>query len=113
MGNFMKKEVFTSVSSLKTITINNGIESTVNTYIEGNLSALLCASDNINVIYNVPNTLEAPVKKDNIIGNCQIFINDSLFAELPVQLSNSVERIDFRYCLNAIFERFLFCKTQS
>lgn len=105
LDNYFYTNVFTTQDSYKTVTIDNGIEKSIETSINGDVSMLLSKFDNVNVIYQLPNTMKAPVKSGDSVGTMQIFINDSLYSEIPITAKTSADKLTFQYCLKEVLKK--------
>lgn len=66
---------------------------------------LLSKFDNVNVIYQLPETLKAPITSGDSVGTMQIFINDSLYSEIPITAKTSARKVTFFYCLGEVFKK--------
>lgn len=68
---------------------------------------LLLRKDEIpRVVYEIPEKLEAPVKKGEQIGKVQYFLEDELLREYPVYALSGVEVLDFGWCLRKVEEKY-------
>lgn len=108
--NYNYKTIFKDIDKLKTILIRNGKEKTASTYVEGQLDMLVKEDDEIKLKYNVPEVLVAPVHKGNTIGYLNVIINGAVVNKAPIKISQSVEKIDFNYCINYMLDRFCITK---
>ncbi len=63
---------------------------------------LLSDADVITEEWNLPD-LETPIQKGDVIGEHVIFLNGCQFLTQPVYASETVEKFDYRWCLNYVF----------
>ena len=105
--NYFNTNVFTYISDYKDITVNNGITPTIKTCINSDVAMLLSRFDNVNVIYSMPETINAPITANSTVGTASIYINDQLYCEFPILAKSSSEKIDFIYCIDKIIKGFL------
>ena len=56
----------------------------------------------------LPEFIEAPVKKGEKVGSVTYSIDGMLLAEYPVYAAETIEKIDYRWCMEQVAER-LFC----
>ena len=69
---------------------------------------LLSDTDVITEEWNLPEDLEAPVQKGDIIGECSTLLNGCRILTQPVYASESVEKFDYQWCLKYVFFLILF-----
>lgn len=55
---------------------------------------------------DLPDTIKAPIAKNDIVGNILVIVDGEVVAEIPAISSESVEKQDFRDVLNKISENF-------
>ncbi len=93
----------------KEIEIINGIEKNyIDTYVKQRASFLVCDGDDIDIEYNLPKTIQAPVKKDEIVGQINVTINGTKLKTIQIYSKEDVNDKDFMYYLNCVFSGFLF-----
>jgi D-alanyl-D-alanine carboxypeptidase (penicillin-binding protein 5/6) len=73
----------------------------------GTIGLLMNGDEKIRKEIDIPITLQAPVQSDVTIGYMSIYINDELYQMLPIKTTQSVKKIDYRFCLDIIIEEFL------
>lgn len=105
--NYFDTNVFTYICDYKDITVKHGITPTIKTCINSDVSMLLSRFDNVNVLYALPETIDAPIAANSTVGTASIYINDQLYCELPILAKSGSEKIDFKYCINKIIKGFL------
>jgi len=105
--NYFDTNVFTYISDYKDIAVNKGITPTIKTYINSDVAMLLSRFDNVNIIYSLPETINAPVIANSTVGTASIYINDELYCEFPIIAKSGSEKINFGYCLDKIIKGFL------
>lgn len=106
--NFNQKTIFDGINDFKTVLIEKGLKKTVSTYVEGNLELLMKEDDRINYTFNIPQSLAAPIHEGNTIGYLKVTVNDESCAEFPIKIAETVEKIDFNYCIDQAIKIFLF-----
>ena len=72
------------------------------------LSLLISEWDKIKVVRNLPEHLEAPVKRGEKAGSMDYYLNDQKIASFPVVTKDFVERFTFRWCLEWVGRRWIF-----
>lgn len=68
---------------------------------------LLKDGENIEVNYNIKKELEAPVKKEQSVGRITYTLGDEIWKEYDVYVKNEIEKIDYRWCLEMIINRWI------
>lgn len=106
--HFNLKTIFDGINDFKTVLIEKGLEKTATTYVEGHLELLMKEDDRIQYTFNIPESLAAPVHEGNTIGYLNVTINNESCAEFPIKIAETVERIDFKYCIDQAIQIFLF-----
>lgn len=92
----------------KTVTVKNGTVNCIPVYYHDTYSALISKSDTVNVTYNIPETVEAPVSKGEELGSIRVYINDELFKSIPIYANEDVIRTDWLYYFKKLINPFLF-----
>lgn len=73
---------------------------------EEEIQALLGKEEEVQVKYRLPDSLKAPVKKGEEIGEVQYYLDGRVIYHFPVKTREAVEKLDFPWCVERIFERF-------
>lgn len=107
-SNYFINEIFTPLDKYRDITVINGTTDSISTYVPDGVELLMSEDDIINITYEIPNYIDAPVEAGTVVGKVNIFVNDKLYTQLPIYSQNSAIQIDLEYCLKQIMEKFLF-----
>ena len=107
-SNYFINEIFTPLDKYRDITVINGTTDSISTYVPDGVELLMSEDDIINITYEIPNYIDAPVEAGTVVGKVNIFVNDKLYTQLPIYSQNSAIQIDLEYCLKQIIEKFLF-----
>lgn len=67
---------------------------------------LLRKDERIEVEWNVTDTLQAPVQAGSEVGYIRYLVNGEVYKEDKMLIKNSVDAIDFDWCLKKVLERF-------
>ncbi len=73
---------------------------------ERHLRLLLADEEKVEVRAELPESLEAPVKKGEMIGNIRYVLDGRTVRSYPLYAGNSVGKRDFYYCAGQIWKRF-------
>lgn len=109
INNYFPQLVYEGRQNLAQIDINNGIEDKVGIESTGSLTMLLSEEDDVNVYYEYPCVLDAPVETGMQVGSAYVYVNGELMDNFPIVSSKAVDEIDFDYCLNKIINWFMPC----
>lgn len=71
------------------------------------LRLLLKEGEAPEIRYEYPSGLEAPVQKGEVVGRAEYYLEQEKVAEYPVYAAETVERIDFLWCLENCADLFL------
>ena len=71
------------------------------------LTLLLSPEDAIRTHLELPESLQAPVEAGTTVGWQSYYVNDVLYAQLPITTRSAVDIITYRYCLEQILKEFL------
>lgn len=102
--NYDYRQVFSSVPLYQTLEVKDGQVPCVDAYIEGELSLLLHKNDTVQVDYECPEQLEAPVEKGQVIGKAKILINGEEYCSYEIKASDDILKIDYKYCFKKILD---------
>ena len=75
----------------------------------GSFTILMSKSDVVTVDYELPQKLEAPVRSGDIIGYEKYFINGELYIQVPVIVSQTIDKTDRRYFADILLKMFFIC----
>ena len=70
----------------------------------GEFSLLLRDDETIEVKYDLPDYLQAPVKANTIVGYSEYYIDDNLIEKFPIYTLINIEKIDLKFCLLKLME---------
>lgn len=74
---------------------------------ELSFSLLLRSDEKVEVVYKIPEILQAPVKKGQQVGTIQYYLGEELLKEYPVFAKRQVDKVDFSWCLRKVEEEYL------
>lgn len=105
--NYSEKRIFEGIDTFKTISVEDGKKANVETCVKGEYSMLLAEYENVTCEANIRKVICAPVKKGQNVGSLNIMIDDERIVSFPICAKQDVEKTDFLYCLEKVFEAFL------
>ena len=68
---------------------------------------LMRVDEQIQVDYTVEELLTAPVESGTRVGTVEYSVDGVVYREEALVTTDTVERIDLRWCIQGIFDRFL------
>jgi len=71
------------------------------------LNILLRKDEEIQIEYELPDQLQAPVKAGTKVGKVRYLLGDEVLKEYPVYTADSVKKIDFGWCFDIIKSKYL------
>jgi len=74
---------------------------------KGETELLVAKGEEIKVVYQVKQTLDAPVEADLYIGKVCIIVGEETLREYEVLTTESIAEIDFFWCLKMVWKLFL------
>lgn len=101
--NFEPKQIFEDID-LKPVFVNDGQQKYEVLDMEGNLTLLMRKGEKATVEYDMPKSLQAPVKAGTIVGNANYYINGTFYTKVPIYTTTDIEKIDFTFCFKKIIE---------
>ncbi|MDF2943724.1 MAG: hypothetical protein K0S01_2582 [Herbinix sp.] len=99
--NYKERQIFEDVK-LDPVFVNDGQQKYEALSLEGDLKLLLRDDETVKIEYDVPKTLQAPVKANSAIGKAKYYINNQLYSELPIYTKEDISKIDFKFCFKKL-----------
>ncbi|MDR2904024.1 MAG: D-alanyl-D-alanine carboxypeptidase [Clostridiales bacterium] len=63
--------------------------------------------ETVRIEINLPESVKAPVKRDESIGSAQFYIGDALYKEIALFTDGSAERFDMKTCAETVLDTFM------
>lgn len=103
IDNYKLKDVFRQLD-LGTLVVKDGQTRVEQLKLTGDLSILLRDDEVVEVKYDLPNYLQAPVEANNIVGYQEYYIDGNIYQRFPIYTTIDIKKIDFRFCFNTLFK---------
>lgn len=88
--------------------ITNSERIHIQTYVdEGGLEILLQNDETVNIIIDIYESVEAPVKKGQIVGSVKYMLGNSILKEINIYATESVDKKDYQWSFGVVFMRFI------
>ena len=106
INNFFEQKIFTTVEEYKSVEVTDGIGDSVGTRIEGELSMLISSSDEVKVVYELEDSVKAPVYENDELGKAIVYVNGERVALFPITASGDVKQLSFNWFLKELMKAF-------
>ncbi|MDY5578044.1 MAG: D-alanyl-D-alanine carboxypeptidase family protein [Lachnospiraceae bacterium] len=120
LEHYTKNDVFEYNKVLPSLTVSQGIydaslqsgihadktPSVSLSYHSSPLVLLTRKEDTVQVDYDFPSSLQAPVHKGDVVGTITYTLNEEVILKTNIYADKSIEKFDFPFCLKAIVHRF-------
>lgn len=70
------------------------------------LTVLKRSEEQIHTVYDIPKTMEAPVKAGQEVGKVTYYLGERKIGEFPVKADGNVEKLELPWYVNYLLERF-------
>lgn len=68
---------------------------------------VLRSDENIEVSYNIPEKLIAPVAENEIVGSISYLVNGEVWRKDNVVTTEKIDKIDYKWCIKMVLKKFL------
>ena len=85
INNFFPRTVFSTIEDYKDVMVKDGMEESTSTCIKGDLSLILCEADDVRVVYELEDYIDAPVSAGDVVGKAIIYVNGQRMSSFPMQ----------------------------
>ena len=97
MENYTEKQIFQK-KKLDPLPVKRGRSNYAALTLEGNLSLLMRDEEKVTVVYELPDYLQAPVTTKDVVGKAKYYIDDLLYAEVPIYSLADIQQINLSFC---------------
>lgn len=107
LENYEYRNLCENGIKLEPISVLDGQKCSVALKVEHNpCKILMNPGEEIRIQTNMPKQLQAPVEKNEIVGNVNYYIGDAIVQSYPVYTLEKVARINYLWCLNQMIGEF-------
>ena len=103
INNYKEKQIFEQVK-LDPVFVNNGKIRYEQLDMKGDLSLLMRDDEKVRIEYDIPKVIQSPVKANTVVGNANYYINDLLYAKVPIYTTQDIGRINLKFCFIKLLE---------
>lgn len=104
INSFFERVIFTTVEDYKTVKVTNGTDDSTGSRIDGSLSMLLSDNDEVKVVYELEDSVTAPVDIGDELGKAIIYVNGERIAVFPITATTAVEKVGYRWYLDKLLD---------
>ena len=102
INNFFPRTVFSTIEDYKDVRVKDGMEESASTCIKGDLSLILCETDEVRVVYELEDYIDAPVNVGDVVGKAIIYVNGQRIGSFPITAAAAVERANYMWYLKKL-----------
>lgn len=102
INNFFPRTVFSTIKNYKDVKVKDGMEESTSTCIKGDLSLILCEADDVRVVYELEDYIDAPVSAGDVVGKAIIYVNGQRMGSFPITAAAAVERANYMWYLKRL-----------
>lgn len=102
INNFFPRTVFSTIEDYKDVRVKDGMEESTSTCIKGDLSLILCETDEVRVVYELEDYIDAPVNVGDVVGKAIIYVNGQRMGSFPITAAAAVERANYMWYLKKL-----------
>lgn len=102
INNFFPRTVFSTIKNYKDVKVKDGMEESTSTCIVGELSLILCEADDVRVVYELEDYIDAPVSAGDVVGKAIIYVNGQRMGSFPITAAVAVERANYIWYLKRL-----------
>lgn len=102
INNFFPRTVFSTIEDYKDVMVKDGMEESTSTCIKGDLSLILCEADDVRVVYELEDYIDAPVSAGDVVGKAIIYVNGQRMGSFPITAAAAVERANYMWYLKRL-----------
>lgn len=108
---YSSKEILKKDTVFQPIVVENSIEDMpITPYVKDSVSLLLREGEQVTYNIKLPKKMQAPVKKDETIGEITIKIDDKVYKILPLYSKEKRIRITYYYVLKSVLSQYFMLK---
>lgn len=111
IDNYNQKEILATGTSFQAVAVENAIEEdAVIPYVKDSVSLLLREGEVVTYDIKLPKKIQAPVRKDETIGELTIKIDDDIYKVVPLYSNEKRTEITYGYILKSILFTYFMLK---
>lgn len=106
-NNFEKQVLLDNIKTFN-VKVTNGTSDDINVVIDKKYSAYVKSDDEVKIEYNIPDSIMAPVKKNDVIGTVTVFINNEAVKQYNIISDKDISKCKYARKVSRIIRHFLY-----
>lgn len=106
-NNFEKQVLLDNIKTFN-VKVTNGTSGDINVVIDKKYSAYVKSDDEVKIEYNIPDSIMAPVKKNDVIGTVTVFINNEAVKQYNIISDKDISKCNYARKVSRIIRHFLY-----
>lgn len=106
-NNYEHRIIYSGKEYKNSTKVKNGIKDKVEVYSEGYENILVKKDEKVAVKYLLNKSLKAPIRKNQIVGRVEIYVNDVIYKDYFIKAKNNIKEKNYKWKFNQIFTSFL------
>lgn len=106
-NNFEKQVLLDNIKTFN-VKVTNGTSDDINVVIDKKYSAYVKSDDEVKIEYNIPDSIMAPVKKNDVIGTVTVYINNEAVKQYNIISDKDINKCEYVRKVSYIIRHFLY-----
>lgn len=106
IDNYFPEKIFVAEEEHKKIRVEDGTVEEIGTYIPFSLEMLIREDESVKVVYELRESVPAPVRANEQVGTVYIYLNGESFRTFPILAKESSAKRDYFWFLKKIWDIF-------
>ncbi len=107
MENYEYRMIYRGSDFKEYIEVKNGVRNQAELYAEGVENILMRGNEKTKILYNYPKETEAPIHKNQTLGNIEIYIDGEIYKSYYIKSRSEIEKRNFKWEFITVFRTFL------
>ena len=105
--NFEYETIFDNNIVFEQLQVLNGQTKYCQIFMSGSLGLLLSDEEEVTIKIQIPDELVAPVKRGDVVGSVELYIDEDLYTKYDVIAADNVKAINYPYFFNIVLDQWL------
>ena len=92
---------------IPSLPVSHGQKNKVNLIWPEDTSLLLNQGEQVDISVDLPDTLEAPLTKNDMVGSLTVSIDGTKYRTYPILLADSIKEETYLWCLKKVWKQFI------
>lgn len=106
IDNYFPEKIFVAEEEHKKVKVEDGTAEEIGTYIPFSLEMLMRENESVQVVYELRESIPAPVKANEQVGTVYIYLNGECFRTFPILAKENCAKRDYFWFLKKIWDIF-------